>query len=121
LTSQAKPVKEKELCKAFYRQYQSLRLYNQFKNNALVFHIANEQNCSKAYTLQLKRMGLLPGVADYCILLKGCRVAFLEFKRDKKSKQSINQRNFELECYDLSIPYLLTHDVDKALSWIQAL
>lgn len=113
--------KEKEICKAFYNQYQSLKLYKQFDKNVFVFHIANEQNCSKYYTMELKRMGLTGGVADYCVLYEGGKVAFIEFKRNGKCKLTKSQEYFKDICLKLGIPFLQCSDSPAAITFIQNL
>lgn len=115
------PPKEKTLCKLFYRRVLFLQAYNQLCNDILVIHIANEQFNNRYYTLELMRMGLIPGVADYLILYPGGKAAFIEFKRDGKSKQSDNQKKFEAKVTSIGFPYLLTWDVDEAIEWIKSL
>jgi hypothetical protein len=115
--------KEKDICKEFYHKVRTLQLYNAFGFHFFIFHVANEQNTSKNYTIELKRMGLRAGVADYCVLLPDGRVAFIEFKRDEASarKKNENQIAFHDECKLLQIPYLLTWDAEVAIDWIKAL
>jgi hypothetical protein len=113
-----KPPKEKDICKAFYKQYKELKAYNQFKNNAFVFHIANEQNCNRSYTIMLKGMGLTAGVADYCVITNDGRVAFIEFKRDAKCKLSPKQLEFKAECEQRDIVYKVVWNVDEAIKFL---
>lgn len=114
-------LKEKDICKAFFKRYKLISLYNQFKNKAFIFHIANEQNCNKFYTIELKRMGLTAGVADYCVLTLGGRVGFIEFKRNAKCKLTVSQENFSLTCITLGVPYIICWDVDTAIEFINNL
>lgn len=112
-------MKEKEICKLFYKQYLYMKAYNQFSNNAFVFHIANEQNCSKYYTMELMRMGLTAGVADYCIITNEGRVGFIEFKRNSKCKLTPAQRKFKAECEERDIGYIVAWDVEEAIKFVK--
>jgi len=112
-------IKEKDLCIAFYTRYKMLKAYNQFSKRLLVFHVANEQNTSRGYTMMLRSMGLTAGVADYCVLVEGGRVAFIEFKRSEKEKKlKPKQQWFKEQCDALGIPYSIQWDVDKALNFL---
>lgn len=112
---------EKDIAKAFYSTYRRLKLYEQFANNALVFHIANEQFTSKRYTQHLKQMGLTAGVADYCVLVSGGRVGFIEFKRDAKCRISDKQKQFREACVGLGIPYHVCWDVETAIEIVKSI
>lgn len=114
-------LKEKELCKLFYHKIRTLQTHNQFKFDFFIFHVANQQNTSKAYTLELIRMGLRAGVADYCILFPGAQTAFLELKRNERCRMSKKQESFQKQCFLLGNPYMCTHDIDLAISWIENL
>jgi hypothetical protein len=97
------------------------RLENQFKTKLQVFHIANERKASKQYHVKLARMGVISGVADYCVIYEKGRVAFIEFKRNAKCKLSDSQKNFKADCEDLEIPYLLTYSVSEAIDFLSNL
>jgi hypothetical protein len=114
-------LKEKELCSLFFAAIEKLKFYNQMKRGFFLFHIPNEQNNNIAYTMVLKRMGLKAGVADYCLLLEGGKVAFLEFKRNAKSKMTEKQKEFQKVCAELCIPYFLVHDVQQAIDIVISL
>lgn len=60
--------------------------------------------------INLKKMGVLPGVSD---LIIGCRgkMYCLEVKNEK-GKQSDRQKFFEAWCADCGIPYILVRSVD---------
>jgi hypothetical protein len=113
--------KEKDLCKQFYHKVCFLQHYNQFNSEFFIFHIANENISSDAYRIQLGLMGVKAGVADYCILIKGGRVAFLEFKRDSKCKPTPKQKEFSETCLKLEIPYTIKWDVDEAIDWLRSI
>lgn len=114
-------MREDKICETFYNMYKVLWGLGQFGNGAYVFHVANERKTSYAYGAKLRRMGVISGVADYCVLYDGGCVAFIEFKRDAKCKLSDNQSKFKEMCKILKIPYLLTHDCDEAIAFIKTL
>ena len=60
--------------------------------------------------INLKKMGVLPGVSDLIIGHNG-KMYCLEVKNEK-GKQSDRQKNFELWCADCCIPYVLVRSVD---------
>lgn len=111
---------EKDICKVFMQRFEVMNAYKQFNKNMFIFHIANEQYNNRLYTISLMKMGLKPGVADYCLLMEGGKVAFLEFKRNKSLKISSNQEIFRDVCLKLDIPYGLFYEVDSAIDWIKS-
>jgi hypothetical protein len=113
--------KEKDLCKQFYLRVRMLQIHNQFPFEFFIFHVANEQNTHKGYTMLLMSMGLRPGVLDYCVLLPAGRVAFIEFKRNAKCKPTERQKEFIGTCGKLGIPTIVTCNVDEAVEWIKGL
>ena len=60
--------------------------------------------------INLKKMGVLPGVSDLVIGYRG-KMYCLEVKNEK-GKQSDRQKNFERWCADCCIPYVLVRSVD---------
>lgn len=69
-----------------------LRLY-QNSHDFLFFHIKNDVGSRRGrFFYDLKPMGVLPGVADFCIVKKG-EVVFLEIKTSK-GNLSDNQKKF---------------------------
>lgn len=119
--STTKPPLEKDICKRFYQQFQQLKALNYFGSEVFIFHIANEQYTNIGYTRNLNSMGLTAGVADYCVLMPLRMVAFIEFKRSPRCKQSPAQVAFQQVCERLDIPYLLTSDGAQAVEWIKGL
>jgi len=67
---------------------------------------------------RLKRMGLLPGVADLIFIADGA-VYFLELKR-LKGKQSANQLIFEADAIRAGAEYAVAHSFDEALEILRA-
>lgn len=114
-------MKEKELCKNFYQRVRLMQEFNQFNDKFFIFHIANEQYNNLAYTLSLVKIGLKKGVADYCILLEGGKVAFIEFKRNNKCKLTDSQKEFKEICEILKIPYFLCFEVETGINIIKEL
>ncbi len=115
--------KEKDICKEFYHKVRMLQQYNAFGFHFFIYHVPNEQNTSVGYTVELKRMGLRAGVSDYCVMLPGGRVAYIEFKRNEAEarKKNSNQEAFRKECELLQTPYLLAWDAEVAIEWIREL
>ena len=110
---------EKQICISFYKQYKQLQALNYFPKKLIVFHIANEQYTSKGYTMSLKAMGLTSGVADYCVLCEYGKVAFIEFKRNAKSKLSPNQEWFKEQCEAMGISYAVKWTSQDALTFLK--
>ncbi len=119
--------KESVLCKAFILAVKRLKMYNYYKTDFEIIHIANEVvRCGnpikdRNYLIHQMNMGMLAGCADYLVIYDGGRVAAIEFKRDKKSKLTRNQENFRDRCLQLGLPYLCTYDIDEALAFVKDL
>lgn len=60
--------------------------------------------------INLKKMGVLPGVSDLVIGHNG-KMYCLEVKNEN-GKQSTRQKNFEQWCAECGIPYVLVRSVD---------
>lgn len=89
----------------------------------IFFHVPN-QALGKALSrgglirmARLKRMGLLPGVADLVIDICG-RAHYLEVKR-KKGKPSESQVEFRHACEANGSPYEIAHSFDEAVKIFQ--
>jgi hypothetical protein len=119
--------KESDICKAFIRRVKILKAWNYFKTDFEILHVANEQQSIRKnlkdimYLKHLCAMGLYPGASDYMIMYKPGKMASIEFKRNKSSKLSNNQKVFKSRCEDLCIPYLCTYDVDEAVAFMEKL
>lgn len=83
----------------------------------LYFHPCNEGKRSEAAGLMLKRMGMLPGVADLVILLPGKPVLFLELKA-RGEKQSPEQIAFEIACGHVGAEYAIGDNIDAILNYL---
>jgi hypothetical protein len=60
----------------------------------LIFHVPNERKASVQYHLKLRRLGVMPGVADYLAFPMNGRKAAIELK-DAKGVQSPEQQKFQ--------------------------
>lgn len=80
----------------------------------LWFSVPNEGKRSVALGDELKRMGLRPGVADLCFIIKG-RAHFLELK-SADGKQSPEQIAFEADCAIAGAHYAVAKDIDGAMA-----
>lgn len=78
------------------------------------FSIPNEGKRSVRTAMELKRMGMRPGIADLCIVVNG-KAHFLELKA-KGGKLSADQIGFFFQCGGSGVPYKLASDIDRALS-----
>lgn len=117
-------MKEKDICKLFYRLASEMNELNQFSHKFLIMHIPNERIKTSTkdtfYSYNQAWMGTKFGCADYLIAWDtGC--AFIEFKRNRKCKMTKNQEVFAANCRELGIPYFLTWDVDEVIDFMKTL
>lgn len=82
------------------------------------FHPANEGKRSVVEGAHLKRMGMLPGVGDLCIILPGQRPLFLELKA-RGERQSDDQIAFQDLCRRNGSAYEVADNIDDALRALQ--
>lgn len=69
-----------------------LRIHQE-SHDFLFFHVKNDVGLRRGHFFyDLKPLGVLPGVSDFCIVKPG-KVAFLEIKR-KQGKLSDSQKSF---------------------------
>ena len=61
----------------------------------LAFHVPNERKASVQYHMKLKRLGVVPGVADFLVFPQSGRKVAIELK-DDKGAQSPEQIKFQL-------------------------
>ena|ERR1700691_2588501 len=112
---------EKDICKSFYHQYRIRQQFNQIRNDILIYHIPNQQFTNIVYSIESKRMGMLAGVFDYTILIKGKGIAYIEFKRNAKCKLTPSQIAFTKILDLFGIKWLVTHDIEEAFKFIESL
>lgn len=87
-------------------------------SGAFFFSIPNEAQRSPMMAAHLKAMGMLPGVADLCVIIQG-RAHFMEVK-SPDGVQSAAQRDFQASCVIQNIPYALVRDIGSALNALSA-
>ena len=116
---------ENTICTAFVNQIKFLQQMNQQAVEELIyFHIPNGGSRKSAFEgYNFKKMGLLPGVADYIFMWRSgslTKVGFLEFKT-QKGKQTTSQKEFEKQSNALNIPYELVRSekegIDILIKW----
>lgn len=80
----------------------------------IAYHVANEGQRAPRTGAFLKRMLMVPGVADFALVLPGGRAAFLEIKT-AKGRQSPEQRAFEVACRENGTPYRIARSPEEAM------
>lgn len=110
--------KERDICASFYASVIHLQRHNYFKKDFILFHIPNEQYTTIAYTMSLKKMGLVKGAPDYCCVYDG-GVLFLEFKRNEKCKLTKHQEAFKQRCVDLNVSYNVVYTQEDAITLLK--
>lgn len=79
---------------------------------AIVFSIPNEGKRTKTTAGRLKAMGLLPGIADLCIIFEG-RAHFAEVKT-QRGRLSTRQKDFRDLCERFGVPWAIFRSVEEA-------
>jgi hypothetical protein len=89
----------------------------QFNRRAgvIFYHCPNGESRSKRTGAKLKAMGVLPGVADICLVLPGGASAFLELKRPD-GRASVEQRLFRSECETSGAGYAIATNPEEAVA-----
>jgi hypothetical protein len=87
-----------------------------------IFFNSNSKKGGYSYINKLKAAGFLKGVSDIIILLKN-RAIFVECKRlnEKISKQTKEQKEFELEVKSLGFEYYIWRDVADSELFVKGL
>lgn len=80
----------------------------------IAYHVPNEGQRAARTGAFLKRMMMVPGVADFALVLPGGRAAFLEIKT-AKGRQSPEQRAFEAACRENGTPYRIARSPEEAM------
>lgn len=88
------------------------------KPDVTVFACANAGRRSQRTGARMKAEGLMPGVADLCIMLPHGQAAWLELKTIK-GRQSVEQKGFEARCIRLGHPYCLARTLDEAVVFLK--
>lgn len=84
------------------------------RDGVMFFHVPNGESRSKRTGAKLKRMGVLPGVADLCIVFPGGRVGFLELKRPG-GHPSAEQRVFRADCENAGASYAIASTPEEVV------
>lgn len=79
----------------------------------IFYHCPNGEPRTGRSGQKLKRMGVRPGVADFCLVLPDTRAAFLEVKSES-GRQSPEQRAFQFQCEELGVPYAVVRSSQEA-------
>jgi len=87
--------------------------------HAFAFAVPNAGKRSPATAVRMKAEGLVPGIADLCVMLPGGRVGWLELKT-AKGAQSLAQTQFEDICEVLRHPYAVARSLDEAIRVLRA-
>lgn len=82
------------------------------KAGVLWFHVPNEGLRSPRTGAFLKRLGMLPGVSDFIVIVKG-KAHFLEMKT-AKGRQSAEQRDFETQAVGAECLYMIARSPEAA-------
>jgi len=91
-------------------------------DNAMALHIANQGKRSPRFGSELKRMGMLPGVADIVVFWEGGyaigpRVGWIELKSED-GRASPAQENFAKRVVHIGHRYALCRSVDEVLNYL---
>lgn len=84
----------------------------------LVFAIANGGSRNAIEGANLKKEGVLAGVADLQVLLNNGKSLFLEVKTEK-GKQQQTQKSFEDKCKELGHNYHVVRSVEDVINVLQ--
>ena len=80
-----------------------------------VFAIPNAGFRTLRMGARMKREGMRAGMADLGVMLPAGRIGWLELKRAKRSRQSIQQKAFQQRCLRLGHPYAIVKSLEEAL------
>lgn len=86
--------------------------------NVIYFAVPNGMQSHPIIVARMKAQGLLPGVADLCIVKDG-RAYFLELKAPN-GIQSPEQRSFQMACIAAATPYAIARDIKEAVTILTA-
>ena len=107
-------VKEKDLHKSLVK----LLRHKQETQNFIFFHVKNDVGRrANGFFYDLKPMGVLPGVADFCILKEG-ETIFFEIKTEK-GRLSDNQKIFLKNVQELGHRTYVAYGWDDILEKVE--
>ncbi len=88
-------------------------------NRYMAFSIPNGINISTKGSREIyRRMGLLSGVSDLCIMLPDGKILWIEVKTSK-GRQSEEQKAFEAAAIRLKHDYRVWRSVDDAIRFVE--
>jgi hypothetical protein len=87
-------------------------------DGVIYFSIPNEGKRTEAEGARLKNMGMLPGIADLCLIIRG-EVHFLELKARGQGR-SADQFAFYDMCMEHGIPCACVDNINDALAQLCA-
>ena len=87
--------------------------------DVLYFHVPNGGLRNKREAAKLKRMGVLPGVADIVIVLSNGRTVFVEVKMPA-GKLSKDQNEFRMFCNARNFPYFIIRSISEAEKYFKS-
>lgn len=94
--------------------FQVWKLITAYKRrDVLAWHTPNGEKRDKRTAARLKAMGVIPGVADFALIVKG-KTHFLELK-DVKGSQRVEQRIFECDAEAAGASYFLARSLREAI------
>ena len=100
-------------------QFSVLELLRWAANEDTIFFAVPNGLPAKARTVhRFKKLGLRPGVADLCIVVRSL-AHFMEIKTPE-GRQSIQQKAFALQCEVAGVPYRIARSLDEAKVILQS-
>lgn len=81
-------------------------------NRLLIFHVANERKGAIGAIMHFKRMGVLPGVADYLAFPPGGADTAIELK-DENGEQEKSQEKFQRRWEATGKRYVVVRTVEE--------
>jgi hypothetical protein len=94
---------------------QTLKLFG--VDGLIYFSVPNESKRSAGMAVQLKAMGMLPGVADLVIIRPNGLAAMLECK-SLTGIVSLEQHAFSLLCASNGVPYRVCRTAEEATAYL---
>ena len=82
--------------------------------NIYVFAIPNAGFRTLRMGARMKREGMRAGMADLGVMMPAGRIGWLELKKPKAGRQSIQQKAFQQRCLRLGHPYAIARSFDEA-------
>ena len=79
-----------------------------------VFAIPNAGFRTLRMGARMKREGMRAGMADLGVMMPAGRIGWLELKRPKAGRQSVQQKAFQQRCLRLGHPYAIIRTMDEA-------